>query len=530
MAVTLSSDAEWRVFPPPVKRAPLSVGDEVFVRTKSAKEVGKKGIICAFENVEVQAPAVAAPDNTAGSGGPTSKEEAPAGGGGSGSGSGNAEGAADTRRREADRTIKWRDVKKQKRKKKKVKKWEDTRAVVRIPPRGDNSNGNPFDCRIRPSRLVPIYRIPPTVDRSTGTAGVVGSAPPPLLLLVTAETAPYRVLAASQVRPSDRVLEIGCSTGETTAVLVKYVPRGNVVAFDVGADMVERTKERLKLAADSSSGSSNSSNTTCARVAVHKIDPFFDPRGAVEAASALLPGREDDDSSAESQVDASNSTAAAAAAVDTSRSRDVDVVFIDIGGNREVRGVVRMIAFVRTAFVRPPRLIVVKSQALVAELSVSPNTAIGMADDDDHDDGAATLTMAAKNIDPGSCADYGKIMEGDVWFRGLLESSATTTAVATSSASDVERTAKGGPGEEGDTSNGSSQHPNIPKHFHPNKAPLRLSPTDGVTPICRYHNYHREGCKKGERCPFEHAVCHWCLRPGHVARSCEDVGEFSALQ
>lgn len=519
--VTLSSGAEWRLFPPPVKRAPLSIGDEVFVRTKSAKEVGKKGVICEFEKVEVQVPGVAAPEPTC-STGPASNDEVPAGCGGSSGGSGGAEGAVGTRRREADKTIKWRDVKKQKRKKK-AKKWEDTRAVVRLPPRGDDGNGsgNPFDHRVRPSRLVPIYSIPPAVDRSTGAAAAVSADPPPLLIIITAETAPYRVLAASQARPNDRVLEIGCSTGETTAVLVKYVPRGHVVAFDIGADMVERTKERLKL---SLPDSSSSSSRTCARVAVHKIDPFFDPRGAVEAASALLPGREDGDSPTESREDVGRGTAV----TNSSSSREVDVVFIDIGGNREVRGVVRMIAFARTAFVRPPRLIVVKSQALVAELTASPDRAKKAdGNDDDDDDGATQVAKAATNIKPGSCADCGKISEGDLWFRGLLTSN-TTTVVATSS-SDVGRPIKEQAGQ-GDTSNGSSQHPNIPKHFHPNKAPLRLSPTDGVTPICRYHNYHREGCKKGERCPFEHAVCHWCLRPGHVALRCDDIGDFSALR
>lgn len=527
--VTLSGAAEWRIFPPPVKRSPLSIGDEVFVRTKSAKEVGKKGIICAFENVEVQVPAVAAPE-PAGSAWPISKNEVPAGCGGGGSGGGDeTEGAAGTRGREADKTIKWRDVKKQRKKKKKAKKWEDTRAVVRIPPRGNNGkgNGNPFDCRARPSRLVPIYSIPPLVDRQIGTAAVISSAPPPLLLLITAETAPYRVLAASQVRPSDRVLEIGCSTGETTVVLVKYIPRGNVVALDVGADMVERTKERLKLAFPGSS--SGNSSSTCPRLAVHKIDPFLDPRGAVEAASALVPGRKDGDSSAESQADVGGGNAVAGACSD----RGVDVVFIDIGGNREVRGVLRMIAFARTAFVRPPRLIVVKSQALVAELAMSPNIAKKTDDVDDEedggddDDGATKAAAAATNIKPGSCAGCGKITEGDVWFRGLLASNSTTAAVTSSG--DAARTTKEEAREEG-ASNGSSQHPNIPKHFHPNKAPLRLSPTDGVTPICRYHNYHREGCKKGERCPFEHAVCHWCLRPGHVALSCDGISEFSAMQ
>ena len=450
--ITLSSGAEWRLFPPPVKQPPPVVGDKVFVRTKSAKEVGKKGVVFAFEKVEV--PAVSSP-GAADLARRGSQEVASGGGSGGGNGDG-------------DRTTVWREVKKQK-KRKKAKKWEDTRAVVRIP-RSDEGDHNPFDCRARPSRLVPIYGTP-----ATGT---------PLLVLLTAETLPYRLLAASQVRPTDRVLEVGCSTGETTAVLVKYVPRGGVVAFDVGADMVERTKDRLK-AAMSDSGKA------CARVRVSKIDPFMDPRGAVEAASSpIKPSGKDERADGPMAIGKSGA----------SGSRAVDVVFIDIGGNREVRGVARMIAFARTAFAQPPRLIVVKSQALVAELK--PN----------HGGSNPAADLAA-----GYQRPCGRIVEGDSWFRELLARS--TAAAATSpSGENLEEL-----GEEL-----SGKH-HIPKHFHPNRAPLRLSPNDGVTPICRYHNYHREGCKKGERCPFEHAVCHWCLRPGHVALICDDPSDFSVL-
>jgi hypothetical protein len=54
---------------------------------------------------------------------------------------------------------------------------------------------------------------------------------------------------------------------------------------------------------------------------------------------------------------------------------------------------------------------------------------------------------------------------------------------------------------------------------HPLKAPLKLSPDKSI-PICRYHNYHREGCKFSP-CQFDHEYCHACLRKGHVARECD---------
>lgn len=83
---------------------------------------------------------------------------------------------------------------------------------------------------------------------------------------------------------------------------------------------------------------------------------------------------------------------------------------------------------------------------------------------------------------------------------------------------------------------------------HPLKAPLVLSPRDGKTPICRYHNYHREGCKwyihnhgntkcnanknknnsnntngSAPSCPFDHDHCHACLQLGHVAKDCPGI-------
>mmetsp|Transcript_9525 Transcript_9525/g.11982 ORF Transcript_9525/g.11982 Transcript_9525/m.11982 type:complete len:190 (+) Transcript_9525:3-572(+) len=60
-----------------------------------------------------------------------------------------------------------------------------------------------------------------------------------------------------------------------------------------------------------------------------------------------------------------------------------------------------------------------------------------------------------------------------------------------------------------------------PKYSHPLKAPMSLCPIDGKTPICRYFNYHKAGCRKGEKCEFDHIHCHWCKRKGHIALDCQ---------
>jgi len=51
-----------------------------------------------------------------------------------------------------------------------------------------------------------------------------------------------------------------------------------------------------------------------------------------------------------------------------------------------------------------------------------------------------------------------------------------------------------------------------PKYRHPLRAPMTILPSSKESgeevPICRYHNYHDEGCRKGAECPFDHTVCH----------------------
>ena len=63
------------------------------------------------------------------------------------------------------------------------------------------------------------------------------------------------------------------------------------------------------------------------------------------------------------------------------------------------------------------------------------------------------------------------------------------------------------------------------KTLHPLKAPRRDTP-EGVA-ICRFHNYDKRGCFKfndpscsGESCPYDHALCHICLKDGHRALDC----------
>ena len=61
--------------------------------------------------------------------------------------------------------------------------------------------------------------------------------------------------------------------------------------------------------------------------------------------------------------------------------------------------------------------------------------------------------------------------------------------------------------------------------LHPNEAPWRTDEHDN--PICRFHNYGKRGClkyldprKEGTTCPFNHTHCHACGVEGHRAVEC----------
>jgi hypothetical protein len=57
---------------------------------------------------------------------------------------------------------------------------------------------------------------------------------------------------------------------------------------------------------------------------------------------------------------------------------------------------------------------------------------------------------------------------------------------------------------------------------NPMRYPQRCT-ADG-TRICRPHNYDKErGCFKREGCPFDHVHCHHCLKAGHRAVECAVV-------
>jgi hypothetical protein len=321
---------------------------------------------------------------------------------------------------------------------------------------------------IRPSRLFPVYDIDTCKDKNSITQ---------TLLIMTSDTTNYRQLATSHLRPSDKVLEVGCSTGECTALMMRrlhqqrqkqiqegageddnstiIMSHGRIVAFDVGADILEQAQARLlsEIRGLSPHDGEDKKHKICSQlVTLQKIDAVADPKGAYDIAMA---------------------------------DRKPDIILIDIGGNRELKGVVRMLHWVQTAFEKdPPRLVIVKSESLVEEYSRF----------------WSKPEEVKKSANQPNVVGNGVIEHAQHWFLSLVSSFEETSE------------------------KGTRPTQKVPKYSHPVQAPLSLSPKDNATPICRFHNYHPDGCKRlndSRKCPYDHEHCHWCKQTGHVALNCK---------
>ena len=333
---------------------------------------------------------------------------------------------------------------------------------------------------VRPSRLVQVFDLK-TKNNSTDT-----------LVILTPDTTTYRHLATAHLRPNDHVLEIGCSSGECTALMLRRILllhsqksrqaqhknqqhdftsiKGGIVAFDTGSKILQQAENRLRKEYQqlTATGTNNDDNdhVYSKLIQLHKVDALADPKGAYSYATEnkILPG----------------------------------MVLIDIGGNRELDSVVRMIDWVQTEFDGArPRVILVKSEALEMELSKS------------------NLTSSNCTIVP-CVAEDGQISNGQEWFNSLVTSYA-----------DV-----------GIANRNLTRKQLLSMYSHPKKVPLVLSPKDS-TPICRYHNYHPDGCKKFHKrkdltetaeaeednvqCQYDHEHCHFCQQIGHVALDCPSL-------
>lgn len=292
-------------------------------------------------------------------------------------------------------------------------------------------------------------------------------------IIVTEKTIEYRKLASSQLDKTDNVLEIGCSNGECSMHIIKYC--GSFVGYDTSSQMIAEAKTKIHPRTEVQSASKNTSrstnqgndkNTTIhefCKIGFYVMDPFMNPKSAKKMAEGT------------------------------------NVIFIDIGGNRDLVSVLKMIQWSRENFNSQLDLIIIKSEELFKSVI---NDSKGQ--DEDESDDATQNNKRRKQHHTGALKvdhDTGMITYCEDWFQKKLDEAFVQPK------NEIDGV---GP----------------PKYSHPLKVPISLSPLDGTTPICRYFNYHGKGCKKKDECSFDHLHCHWCLKKGHKALNCTGQGKL----
>ena len=315
----------------------------------------------------------------------------------------------------------------------------------------------------------------------------LGYPPPPkrrtCAVILVEETLPFRRVARLHLdnrnNPAgDRVLEIGCSTGELSKLVWRNHlegPRPTVgqeggpswIGMDHSQEMIDRCKEQL----DQHKISNPWASSYAAKLV--KVDALEEPKRAAKEATTP------------SDVFGSSPT----------------VVLIDIGGNRECGPVVKTMKWVFDTFGWSDdlRMVIVKSRALVRQLQCDADTSKTETETSAKNASSnADATKIANDDIPSLDISTGVVSRGNEWF------AATHKKLLQTSKNHFDQRFK-----------------------HPLKAPKVISPVDGTTPICRYHNYHKDGCKLfndrqtlGTKCPLDHDYCHSCLQEGHVAKNC----------
>lgn len=267
------------------------------------------------------------------------------------------------------------------------------------------------DAHVKPSKLYPVY----PRDVSVNLPSFAGR------VITCAETREYRVLARSQLTPDDRVLEIGSSTGNGTEVIAQHC--ANVVGVDISKELVGKARKQF-------------------------------PQLKFELLNALDP-------------------------VQLGVLKDIcltepegvrKVVFMDIGGNRELLPVIQLLEVVEKQL--RPELIVVKSREL---------TQVAL----EHISSCSEAKNQEENVS--------RIVDYSAWWAKLekMKKELEDKRIHTG------------------------------KVRHPQKYPKKQAP-NGVY-ICRYHNYleclQLRNLREGT-CLFDHDHCHECLAFGHIALQC----------
>jgi SAM-dependent methyltransferase len=384
-------------------------------------------------------------------------------------------------------------------------------------------DGRSKRAHVRPARLQAVLRPPPPQPLRNPQA------------VVTPCTDEFRRQARAQLScgRDRRVLEIGCSTGEASAVIAQHLcgyeseAASSSEEEDESEQQVPSQRQRVwsrgLVAVDLASDALEQAR--------RRVPP---PRAKFLLADVL----------AEPSLLAERLLGRRRAA----QGAAVSALFLDIGGKRAIADVVAAVdALTR---VLRPELVVVKSEELAAS---AREWKAGGRQEEGQEEGDAGEWR-------GEGAPADAVPDPQGWWRHAqqqrrprpprVETTTTTgaaTAATTPSAVDVPpwyprlvvRKRRAGLDSDNGSSSAAPPAPVPPSSSNasaagcwlgvrPQRLPQRLAPGSGTTYICRFSNYGRclrheawllkkqEEDGKGD-CPYDHGVCHACLAPGHRA-------------
>lgn len=278
--------------------------------------------------------------------------------------------------------------------------------------------------------------------------------------LVVRDTETFRALASTVVGPKDYIVDIGSSYGVCTAVLAAAVRSpSHVVGVETSREVKAAASKRYPL--------------------LHfvRLDVLRAPDGLKQIVQNLLSKNNEDSK--------------------TGVGGHRLVVFLDIGGNRELESVSALTLWLMGDgnLTMKPRLIVVKSETLFD----SGNDLTEKGWKKLSEQAAAAVIARRSTVERKQPGSARKTREN-----GDLYSIAKRTKLPPHSL-DIPRSAR---------------------RLHPLKMPERKT-SEGVS-ICRFHNYdkkrgclkHRDVKKQNTICPYDHNYCHNCLKSGHIALDC----------
>jgi hypothetical protein len=266
----------------------------------------------------------------------------------------------------------------------------------------------------------------------------------------------------------DIVVELGCSYGKCTHLISKRVSSNRVLGIDVSNEVIAKAKENYT------------------DINFQQCDLIATPYLAFKLVEDLIGCCESKQCINKTEQRTEDEKLDGFSQSETPRL----VVFMDIGGNREMETNIALLAWVVADMPQKPDLIVVKSQSIYRFVS-----------------GILKGTLFTENCHIGAAFDWNKLLStSESAFQNRKRKKEITLASESISPTKLQRFDE-----------------KVRKLPHPLKAPRRSTPA-GID-ICRFHNYSM--CKnfvdpenRGTTCDLDHSHCHICLAVGHVAKDC----------